>query len=75
MKCRHCHSTMHAYEKASTDRSEVYFYRCSICNAEYVSSNPLLQQSLNSHSRDFSAVSRQSSQNPFTPHHNPVSMY
>ncbi len=75
MKCRHCHSTMHVYQSASTDRCEVQFYRCSICSAEYVSSNPLQQHSPNSHSRNFSAVSRLSSQNPVTAPHISNFMY
>lgn len=39
MKCPHCNSHMQIYDKQTTKISEVSFYRCSICVAEYVSSS------------------------------------
>ncbi len=41
MKCPHCNSLMNIYETATTDKSQVFFYRCTICIAEHVSSSML----------------------------------
>lgn len=37
MRCPHCHSAMHLVETATSEKSEVFFYRCPICVAEHVS--------------------------------------
>ncbi len=37
MICPHCHSTMHLVESSRTEKSQVFFYRCSVCVAEHVS--------------------------------------
>jgi transposase-like protein len=41
MKCPHCNSLMNIYQKTTTDKSEVSFYRCTICISEHVSSSIL----------------------------------
>ncbi|MBT3722430.1 MAG: hypothetical protein HOM14_16855 [Gammaproteobacteria bacterium] len=39
MKCPHCNSLMNIYESTKNDKSQVSFYRCSICVAQHVSSS------------------------------------
>ncbi len=39
MKCPHCNSHMDNYETSSDDKIEVLFYRCTICEAQHVSSS------------------------------------
>ncbi|MCP4076018.1 MAG: hypothetical protein GY744_07530 [Gammaproteobacteria bacterium] len=39
MKCPHCNSLMNIYETTKNDKSQVSFYRCSICVAQHVSSS------------------------------------
>lgn len=41
MKCPHCNSLMNIYQKTTTDKSEVSFFRCTICVSEHVSSSIL----------------------------------
>ena len=41
MKCPHCHSIMQLIESDRNDKSQVFFYRCSVCVAEHVSSQLL----------------------------------
>ena len=39
MKCPHCQSLMNPYDRQSSRKCEVVFYRCTVCMAEHVSSN------------------------------------
>lgn len=36
MKCPHCQSHMDNYQTTYDDRSQVSFYRCTLCDAEHV---------------------------------------
>ena len=45
MKCQNCHSAMFVTDETVNDRSQVTFYRCSVCTSEQVSSEPALQVS------------------------------
>ena len=38
MKCPHCQSHMDNYQTTHADRSQVSFYRCTLCDAEHVTS-------------------------------------
>ena len=46
MQCPHCRSLMNIYQKATTEKSEVSFYKCTVCVAEYVSSSILSRSQL-----------------------------
>jgi hypothetical protein len=39
MKCPHCNSHMDNYQSSSDEKIEVLFYRCTICEAQHVSSS------------------------------------
>ncbi len=41
MKCTHCRSQMFVADETVNDRSQVTFYRCSVCASEHVSSEPV----------------------------------
>lgn len=41
MQCPQCKSLMEIYDQFANDKSEVSFYRCTICEAEHVSSSML----------------------------------
>ncbi len=43
MKCPNCSSQMFITNEAASARSQVTFYRCSICVSEHVSSEPILE--------------------------------
>ncbi len=43
MKCQNCHSAMFVTDETVNDRSQVTFYRSSVCASEQVSSEPALQ--------------------------------
>lgn len=41
MKCPNCSSHMFITDETATSRSQVTFYRCSVCVSEHVSSEPI----------------------------------
>ena len=43
MKCPNCKSEMIVTDEAATAKSQVTFYRCSICISEHVSSEPIFE--------------------------------
>ena len=43
MKCPNCSSQMFITDETSNSRSQVTFYRCSVCVSEHVSSEPILE--------------------------------
>jgi len=43
MKCPNCSSQMFITDETANARSQVTFYRCSICVSKHVSSEPILQ--------------------------------
>ena len=43
MKCPNCSSQMFVTNETSNERSQVTFYRCSICVSEHVSSEPIVE--------------------------------
>ena len=43
MKCPNCNSQMFITDETSNSRSQVTFYRCSICVSEHVSSEPIVE--------------------------------
>lgn len=43
MKCPNCSSHMFVSSESSGEKSQVTFFRCSICSSEHVSSEPKRQ--------------------------------
>ena len=43
MKCPNCKSEMFVTDETVNARSQVTFYRCSLCVSEHVSSEPVFQ--------------------------------
>ena len=43
MKCPNCKSHMFVTDETATIRSQVTFYRCSLCASEHVSSEPAVE--------------------------------
>ena len=43
MKCPNCKSQMFVTEETANAKSQVTFYRCSICVSEHVSSEPIFE--------------------------------
>ena len=43
MKCPNCSSQMIVTDETVNSRSQVIFYRCSICASEQVSSEPVIE--------------------------------
>lgn len=43
MKCPNCSSQMFITDETASSRSQVTFYRCSLCVSEHVSSEPILE--------------------------------
>ena len=43
MKCPNCSSQMFITDETVNSRSQVTFYRCSVCVSEHVSSEPLAE--------------------------------
>ncbi len=41
MKCQKCNSQMFVIDETVSERSQVTFYRCSLCVNEHVSSEPV----------------------------------
>ncbi len=39
MKCPHCHSHMDNYQTSTEERSQVRFYKCTVCQAEHVTAS------------------------------------
>lgn len=65
MKCPHCNSHMQIYDRNTTKISEVSFYRCSVCVAEYVSSSMVTTGQLEFMAPPPVRVSGNGSQNEF----------
>lgn len=63
MKCPHCNSHMDNYESSSDDKIEVLFYRCTICEAQHVSSSKVSAYQLNSAFPTAALFSSNTSQN------------
>lgn len=55
MKCPNCKSQMFIIDETANARSQVTFYRCSICVSEHVSSEPVFQAASNESSETFDA--------------------
>ena len=45
MKCPNCKSQMFVTDETANAKSQVTFYRCSICVSEHVSSEPIFEAS------------------------------
>ena len=43
MKCPNCYSPMFVADETATSKSQVTFYRCSICVSEHVSAEPIAE--------------------------------
>ena len=43
MKCPNCKSQMFVTDETANAKSQVTFYRCSICVSEHVSSEPIFE--------------------------------
>lgn len=43
MKCPNCSSQMFITDETASSRSQVTFYRCSLCVSEHVSSEPIVE--------------------------------
>ncbi len=43
MKCPNCSSQMFVTNESSGEKSQVTFFRCSVCSSEHVSSEPRRQ--------------------------------
>ncbi len=43
MKCPNCKSQMFVTDETANTKSQVTFYRCSICVSEHVSSEPIFE--------------------------------
>ena len=43
MKCPNCNSQMFITGETANARSQVTFYRCSVCVSEHVSSEPVVE--------------------------------
>ncbi len=43
MKCPNCSSQMFITDETVNSRSQVIFYRCSVCASEQVSSEPVIE--------------------------------
>ncbi len=55
MKCPNCKSQMFVTDETANARSQVTFYRCSICVSEHVSSGPVFEAAGNERSEIFNA--------------------
>ncbi len=63
MKCPHCRSAMQLVESDRNDKSQLFFYRCTVCVAEHVSSQLLTTDRYLARPLMHSENSRRSSQN------------
>lgn len=63
MNCPQCHSHMHAYQTQSNEKSQVSFYRCTVCVAEHVSSSLITARQLGGLVPSTPDISANSSQN------------
>lgn len=43
MKCPNCYSPMFIADESATSKSQVTFFRCSICVSEHVSAEPITE--------------------------------
>ena len=55
MKCPNCKSEMFVTDEAVNARSQVTFYRCSLCVSEHVSSEPVFEAASQPSSEYFDA--------------------
>lgn len=62
MNCPHCHSLMNIYQTSTTDKSQVSFYKCSVCVAQHVSSSLLTAGQVYSYQNQNPVISGLSSQ-------------
>ena len=53
MKCPNCKSQMFVTDETANARSQVTFYRCSICVSEHVSSEPVFEAASTESSETF----------------------
>lgn len=63
MKCPQCNSLMENYDSSSNDKSQVNFFRCTICEAEHVSSALITVGQFMGMGNSLLNVSRNTSQN------------
>ena len=63
MKCPHCNSHMENTDASSDNKVQVSFYRCTICEAEHVTSSVVPVYRLNPTSATASFFSGNASQN------------
>lgn len=63
MQCPQCKSLMDIYDQFANDKSEVSFYRCTICEAEHVSSTMLTAGQSEVHALPVFGLSGSQSQN------------
>lgn len=62
MKCPHCNSHMDNYQSSADDKCQVLFYRCTICEAQHVSSSKVTTYQLESTHHSTQLFSRNRSQ-------------
>lgn len=55
MKCPNCKSQMFVIDETANAKSQVTFYRCSICVSEHVSSEPIFEAASNGSGETFAA--------------------
>ena len=55
MKCPNCKSQMFVTDETVNAKSQVTFYRCSICVSEHVSSEPVFEAASNESNESFEA--------------------
>ncbi len=55
MKCPNCNSEMFVTDETVNTRSQVTFYRCSLCVSEHVSSEPVFEATSQESSSYFDA--------------------
>lgn len=67
MKCSHCNSPMQIVDRVTYDKSSVSFYRCTICEAEHVSSSMLTTGRLDDRASLMERFSPSLSQNQIVP--------
>ncbi len=63
MKCPNCSSHMFVASESSGEKSQVTFFRCSICSSEHVASEPK-QQVTDQSTHDYFGVSANTSSKP-----------
>ncbi len=63
MKCPHCNSHMEHTDASSDNKVQVSFYRCTICEAQHVTSSVVPVYQLNTLPSSTSSFSSNTSQN------------